>query len=57
MEFDIEKCAKLIRKSGKREKNVRDRTTKSRKTHNARRNGKLQGLGNIESGHHQTSRD
>ena len=41
----------------KKIKNERNRTTKSRKNQNARRKGNLKVLGNIGSGHHQTSRE
>ena len=34
--------------------NRKNRTAKSRKNQEAQRKGKLQVLGNIESGHHQT---
>ena len=37
--------------------NGRNRITKSRKNQNVRRKGNLQVLGNIRSGHHQTSGD
>ena len=50
MEFDIEKCAMLIMKIGKRHMTPR-------KNQNARGKGNLQILGNIGSWHHQTSGD
>ena len=57
MNFILEKCAMLMTKSGKQTYNRRNRTTKSRKNQNARRKGKLQILGNIESGNQQNSAD
>ena len=56
MEFSIEKCTMLIMKR-KNIDNGRNRTTKSRKNQKARRKGNLQVLGNIGSGHSQTSGD
>ena len=56
-EFDIEKCAMPIMKSGKRQNYRRNKTAKSRKNQSAWRKGKLQVHGNIGSGHHQTSGD
>ena len=55
MEFGIEKCAMIVMKSGKRKNDGRNRTTKSRKNLIIWRKGNLQILGNIGSGHHQTS--
>ena len=47
MEFSIEKCARHIIKSGKKQI--------SRKNQNAQRKANLQEVWNIRSGHHQTS--
>ena len=52
MEFGIEKYAMLKKKSGKMTIDERNRTSKSRKNQNARKNGNRQILGNIESGQH-----
>ena len=53
MEFGIEKC--VMYKEAAKTNNRRNRTTKSRKSQNARRKGHLQVLSDIESGHDQTS--
>ena len=57
MEFDIEKNAMLIRKSGKNANNEKNGTDKSRKNQNGLRKGKLQVLGNSGHEHYQTSRN
>ena len=56
MEFDIQKCAMLLRKRGKIS-NGRHRTIKSRKNQNVCRKGKLQVLGFIGNRHHHTRGD
>ena len=53
MEFGIEKWTMIIRKSGKREI-TEGIELPNKKNRNAGRKGKLQVLGNIRSGHHQT---
>ena len=57
MEFGIEKCS--MQKNEKQEKrnNGRNRTAKSEKYQNPRKEGKLQVFENIRSEHHQTSGD
>ena len=51
----IEKCAKLIIKSGKWQMTKGIELPNQEKNQNPRRKGNLQILRNIESGHHQTS--
>ena len=54
MEFDIKKFAMLIMKRGKRLM-MKVLELPNEKNPNALRKGKLQILGNIRNGHHQTS--
>ena len=57
MEFGKEKCAMLIMKSRKWQITEGIERPNQEKNQNAQRKGNLQVLGNIESGHHQTSGD
>ena len=60
IEFGIEKCATLIIKSGgKKRNNGRNRTTQIKKESERLKpwKGKWQSLGNLGSGHYQTSGD
>ena len=54
MKFGIEKCVMLMR-SRKRQMTEGIELINQEKNQNARRKGNLQILGNIGSGHHQTS--
>ena len=56
-EFDIEKCAMLIIKKPKTTNDRRNTIIKSRINPNVWRKENLQVIGNIGSGHHQTTRD
>ena len=56
IEFSLEKCDMLMMNSGTKDKERKNWTAKSRKYQIAWRKGKLQVVGNIESGHNQTSR-
>ena len=57
MKFGVEKCTKLIMKSGKRQMTEGIELPNQEKNRNIRRKCNLQILGNIGSGHHQTSGD
>ena len=57
MDFDIENCAVLIMRSGKRQMMEEIELPNQEKNQNAQRKGNLQVLGYIRSGPHQTSGD
>ena len=56
MEFG-KKMFHADKKKRRKTNNGRNITRKSSSNQNARRNGKVQAIGNFESGRHQTSRD